>query len=241
MVVIDVIAPDGTIERHVCTTPVVTIGSREDCQIQIAGADPVHVQIAVRDGVVHIEPFGLVRIGDVPIRNGWMRFEDRYAIADRRIVRVDVSPRRFEASYGPIDAAEAALVDAIIDGDAASRMVYADWLDERGDPRAEIVRTLEGGIAPSEAQLARLVPTNVRWRARVLQPVIEGCARGEECPGHWGAVARTGRADLRTCGRCQKLVLYCVDAPQAREHIELGGVIVLDPLSLRWPGDLAVK
>ena len=121
----------------------------------------------------------------------------------------------------------------IVTGDIASRMIYADWLEGRGDvDRADIVRRLaEGGALDAQLLLA-LAPTNVRWRARVLEPAIEQCAR-EDCNRHWGALERTARADLRRCGRCTKLALYCVNAGQAAEHRSNGGVVVYDPFASR--------
>jgi uncharacterized protein (TIGR02996 family) len=51
-----------------------------------------------------------------------------------------------------------ALLQAILDDpdDDAVRLVYADWLEERGDPRAEFIRV---GV-----QLAHLTRTAPRWR-----------------------------------------------------------------------------
>jgi len=225
---------------HVIAGHTATIGSSETADVRIAGADAMHARIVIDRGVAHFEPVGHAFLGERRIEGRQELWHDhRIAIAGHRVGLVSVAPRQFEASYGAIDAAEAALVDAIIGAEEASRLVYADWLDDRGDPRARLVRELESGSKPDPDQLAQLVPTNVRWRARVLQPPIEGCRRGDTCPGHWGGLAqRAGRADLRTCMTCTKLVLYAVDPAQAREHLGHGGTVVLDALALRWPGDL---
>ena len=52
---------------------------------------------------------------------------------------------------------EAAFVDALraAPGDALARLVYADWLDERGDPRAEFLR-LSCRVADDLRRLADL-------------------------------------------------------------------------------------
>lgn len=156
-----------------------------------------------------------------------------FAIAGRTVMLRDVRPPLFEASYHPISPEEAALVDAIVTGDSASRLIYADWLEGRGDlERADIVRRLAEGDAPDQELLVALAPTNVRWRARVLEPTIEQCTRGD-CPKHWGALERTPRADLRRCDRCLKLALYCVNGGQAAEHCKAGGVVVFDPFAPR--------
>jgi uncharacterized protein (TIGR02996 family) len=242
MFAVDVAAPDRTTRRHVVASHRGTLGSSEGCEILIPGALPRHARIVVdpRTQWLWFEPLGPVLRGDTPCADKFaMTVDERIVIADHVVRLIDVSARRFEASYGAIDAAEAALVDAIIGAEEASRLVYADWLDDRADPRAALVRELESGAAPDLDQLARLIPTNVRWRARVLQSAIEGCNVKTGCPGHWGAVEqRAGRADLRTCRTCTKLVLYAVDPQQAKEHLQLGGTVVIDALALRWPGDL---
>ena len=241
MFVLAVTAPDKTVTRHVLDAHAVTIGSAEACEVRIADASHAHAKVVVEDGVVWFEPIGPVLLREQRIeRRLAMRFDDRFVIANHVVMYLDTAPRQFEASYGAIDRAEVALVDAILERDEASRLVYADYLDDRGDPRANLVRELQPGVRPTTEQLALLVDTNVRWRARVLQPAIEGCSRRDRCPGHWGEVTRTNRADLKTCGACAKLVQYSVDVAQAGEHVARGGTVVLDPLCLRWPGDLRI-
>jgi uncharacterized protein (TIGR02996 family) len=47
--------------------------------------------------------------------------------------------RHLEAAYGPEESAFLRAVHAA-PGDSAPRLVYADWLDERGDPRGPVIR-----------------------------------------------------------------------------------------------------
>src|SRR5262245_48553832 len=66
--------------------------------------------------------------------------------------------------------------------DRVSRLVYADWLDERGDPKAEFIRL--------EAQLAELPPVHndiavLRRRRRELQTQL---------PAWWLAILGSLRA-----------------------------------------------
>jgi uncharacterized protein (TIGR02996 family) len=65
-------------------------------------------------------------------------------------------------------------------GDEAARLVYADWLDERGDPRGAFLRAEVRWARdrPAAAAVARPVrPTNLDpvWAARVARPPVGVC------------------------------------------------------------------
>jgi uncharacterized protein (TIGR02996 family) len=53
-------------------------------------------------------------------------------------------------------------------GDAGLRLVYADWLEERGDPRAELIRLQEemATLLPSGDRYASLKPRRAELRSR---------------------------------------------------------------------------
>jgi uncharacterized protein (TIGR02996 family) len=234
MFFVEVVAPDRTAQRELFTGGNITIGSRDDSHVVVDGAAPVHVTISLRIAHSTLSAAAPLEVGGVTMTgNHQIQMPLVLGIAGHTIAIRDITPPLFEASYNPISAEEAALVDAIVTGDVASRMIYADWLEGRGDlARADIVRRLaEGGPPDHELRLA-LAPTNVRWRARVLEPTIEGCP-DDGCPRHWGALERSGRADMRRCDRCAKLALYCVNAAQAAEHRRAGGVVVYDPFATR--------
>jgi uncharacterized protein (TIGR02996 family) len=244
MFLVEITAPDGSIKRQLEQPGSLAIGSNAGCAVRIAQAASIHARIELRVAHSSITVSANAELDgdDAGDRERVMMMPLSIGIAGHKIVIRDITPPRFEASYGAIAAEEAALVDAIVTGDVASRIVYADWLEERGDhARAEIVRRLAAGEKPDAELLLLLAPTNVRWRARILEPVIEGCPRARlagsgadvACPGHWGALERTGRADMRRCDRCLKLAQYCVDGTQAHEHRAAGGVVVFDPFSTR--------
>jgi len=74
-----------------------------------------------------------------------------------------------------------ALLRAIIDrrGDDTARLVYADWLDERGDPRGAFLRAeLEWARTGKKENALRAlaVPLDAVWVARVARPPVGICA-----------------------------------------------------------------
>src|SRR5437763_14959052 len=64
--------------------------------------------------------------------------------------------------------------------DDAPRLIYADWLDEHGDPeRAEFIRLTTGSAAGPAARVEELLARNGdRWRAEV--PSAHGVKWGDE-------------------------------------------------------------
>jgi uncharacterized protein (TIGR02996 family) len=134
--------------------------------------------------------------------------------------------------------------------DEATRLVYADWLEERGDPRAEFLR-VESALAglrdddPRYPGLwgrceelgsgrdlwwCRLVA--VRRKSRVLNcgaspsasPAVRFAFR---CPNHWAALEPTGDAGVRYCGDCRQQVYRCETQEQAQRHALAGRCIAI--------------
>ena len=235
MFLVELRVGDRVVRRQLVDHAKLTVGGAASDLVRIAGAVPAHVTLTLGATYATLTVAAEIDHSGTTFVRGEHMFAMpvTFGIAGHRVTLRDVTPPLFEASYHPISAEEAALVDAIVTGDVASRMIYADWLEGRGETdRADIVRRLaEGGTLDAELLLA-LAPTNVRWRARVLEPAIEQCAR-KDCHRHWGALERTARADLRRCDRCTKLALYCVNAGQAAEHRTNGGVVVYDPFASR--------
>jgi len=144
------------------------------------------------------------------------------------------------APYRPADDTEATLLGDVVAGEAASRTVYADWLEQQGDrERAELVRLeLANGAADRRTALADR--TDVAWRTLVARPPIEGCVQFDfECPKEWGSLTPTGEAGVRHCGACDQPVYYCVDVPEARLHAKRGECVALDLAARRLANDLA--
>jgi uncharacterized protein (TIGR02996 family) len=71
---------------------------------------------------------------------------------------------------------EAAFLRAIAEApeDDAPRLVYADWLDERNDPRAEYLRVEHRGRADPDAERDRLAALSARLDPVWLQAVHHG-------------------------------------------------------------------
>jgi uncharacterized protein (TIGR02996 family) len=133
---------------------------------------------------------------------------------------------------------EAAFMAAILAApdDDAPRLVFADWLDERGDRRAEwlrltvrrdqltrgpsagedmVARTLAwakdrtevGRITRRLQQLAAVVPE--AWALRLHRGAIENCLNSETCPRFWHRLPESDQADQRPCHQCQRPVECC--------------------------------
>jgi len=167
---------------------------------------------------------------------------------------------------GITDAIEQRLLDDIRrqPSDAATRAVYADWLEERGElARAEFLREQlsVGGAADASdpsfvrasARLAQLASrVGDGWRARVAMSFIEGCRSrwpgplgtrpgiGFElvCPMRWDRLEPTDREGIRTCGVCKSEVMYCSSIEQAATAAQDGRCIAVDPRTVRSPYDL---
>lgn len=130
-------------------------------------------------------------------------------------------------------------------------LAYADWLDERDDPRAEFIRLeVRRGELPADAperpeneqQLRDLRKTlDPDWVAVFDRPPIENCdeAFKFQCPKQWVALTGTDDPKVRRCEGCRKLVYYCATIDEAHEHAQLGRCVAVSLAVLRSPGDLA--
>jgi uncharacterized protein (TIGR02996 family) len=149
-------------------------------------------------------------------------------------------------------AMEESLLRAIAGRDEASRIVYADWLEQRGDrARAEFLRVqdqLRDGSRPSP-ELAVLVSrlralaaeVDVAWRLRVADPGVARCVASSlfPCGMTWSALQATEHDRVRHCARCKQDVYYVLNVGEARAHAQRGRSVALDITSARWRGDLA--
>ncbi len=89
--------------------------------------------------------------------------------------------------------------------DEATRVVYADWLEQRGDPRAALVRDRKAPLAG-----------DADWR-RIAACARVQCGRSN-CWGEWHTFeAIENDEQLRRCQNCELAVRYCV----TRTDIEL--------------------
>ena len=132
--------------------------------------------------------------------------------------------------------------------DESVRAIYADWLDERGDSRAEILR-IESVLATTPTQteefqqlqneLRRLRRgVNHNWIVVVTRVPIENCDRSSSCPGRWERLGATHFPDVRVCWECQQNVYYCRAMREARQHVSMRRPIAVSLTLNRAPNDL---
>jgi uncharacterized protein (TIGR02996 family) len=129
-------------------------------------------------------------------------------------------------------------------------LVYADWLDERDDPRAAFVRLMvrfgDRDLSQTdrfgvESQLEELRPAlDPDWVAIFDRPRIENCDElfAFRCPKKWENLTATDDPTERYCDGCHKTVRYCHDIETAREHARRGRCVALAIGVERHPDDL---
>jgi len=136
--------------------------------------------------------------------------------------------------------------------DEAPRLIYADWLEERGDPRGEFLR-IEVALANLDRGDARRPglrglrgrfqqlggEIDQEWRALVDRSRIEGCVQFDfECPKQWEQLQRTADPLARFCETCQLHVYHCSSVQQAQRHAARGHCVAVETSLVRKKGDL---
>jgi uncharacterized protein (TIGR02996 family) len=117
------------------------------------------------------------------------------------------------------------------------RLVYADWLEEQGDPRGEYLR-LECelvGLKADDALFRELAPRlhelrqaiDPAWLAEVGRTRIANCPAAE-CPKRWNRLTPTHDPKNRFCAACKRAVHYCETLDEARSHFRSGHRIAVD-------------
>ncbi len=129
------------------------------------------------------------------------------------------------------------------------RQVYADWLEERGDPRGELLR-IESKLTrlPAKGRQVRRLLARLRalrstvdpaWLARVDNTAVEGCSTfAFECPKQWEQLKQTADPFTRVCESCKKKVFYCGTLELAQRHADRGHCVAVDSRLTRRPADL---
>jgi uncharacterized protein (TIGR02996 family) len=154
--------------------------------------------------------------------------------------------------------------------DDTARLVYADWLEERGDAESKLkVQFLRLTVRLNETRrrskmrtalrnelqpLAAKLPTE--WLAIVSRLPIDYC--GDKVPAdhreawvrrqfdfvcnqEWDEMTPTGDAAVRHCERCKENVHYCDTITVAREHARQGHCVAVDLGIIRRDNDLAPR
>lgn len=136
-----------------------------------------------------------------------------------------------------------------------ARLVYADWLEEHGDPRAEFLRAnlhlAEMSPKASEykdalERLRKLASDcDHKWAAIVSKVPIEKCSIRFKflCPKQWQNLAPTSDATVRFCDTCQKNVYFCETIYEALDHAHAGDCVCVDIKVPRteWDLDLSAE
>jgi uncharacterized protein (TIGR02996 family) len=139
--------------------------------------------------------------------------------------------------------------------DDATRLVYADWLEERSDPeslaRASFLRAdcelaastpkeqRRPELAVLRRQLAGRLPGD--WLAVVSKLPIEKCSFEYECPLKWENLQPVeGSNTRRFCGQCKQSVYFCETLSEARGHARRGHCVAVNAGLTRKKGDLDV-
>lgn len=243
------------VEReHVFDRDRIWIGSDPANDLVIASARKRHAMITGNDidGYLLHGMAGArgIRINGVKMRTSSHQLSDGELIG---IGKVPIVYRlRAPAPYQASEPAEHDLIAAIEGGDDSARLVYADWLEQRGDlQRAEFLRVQHALMTTERetpafhertAALRALAPgLELPWRQRLARPFVEGCDGGFEvpCVRDWSQLARTERPDVRHCDGCRKQVYYSATIQQAIGHARFGRCVAVDVSQRRRPHDLA--
>lgn len=134
--------------------------------------------------------------------------------------------------------------------DNTARLVYADWLEEKGDPRGAFLR-LEVLFASTPATDTHFSEVEARfresgtgidsqWLALVSRTTIENCGVSLRfrCPLQWEHLQPMKDASVRFCESCRQQVFFCSSLLEAQTHAAVGDCIAVDPRFVRNPGDL---
>jgi uncharacterized protein (TIGR02996 family) len=139
--------------------------------------------------------------------------------------------------------------------DDATRLVYADWLEEQGDAeslakaaylRAECRLAGLGDRDRDEVvlqlrEIAEGIPTV--WKAAVAKVSLENCAAAFRfvCPRRWDQLREMGYPYVRSCSACRRNVYFCASIEEARERAGADACVAIDLRVNREPGDLEVE
>ncbi|MBP3957599.1 TIGR02996 domain-containing protein [Gemmata sp. G18] len=150
--------------------------------------------------------------------------------------------------------------------DDTTRLVFADWLDERDDAESKLkaqflratVRFKTTGNTTDEIEarrkelqpLAAQLPTD--WLAVVSRLKVEVCSSKERkhrsravqrlftfvCDKNWDEMTPTEDPTVRQCEQCHQAVHYCDTITTAREHADQDHCIAIDLGIIRRESDL---
>lgn len=134
--------------------------------------------------------------------------------------------------------------------DETTRLVFADWLEDQGDWRAEFLRldcarrALPIDQTQPEDLQSRWVEMRSRmspsWLAILGRSELENCENRFlfQCPERWDQLSPTEVGGVRFCQTCRERVYYCSTIEEAKEHAGQGHCVAVDEGLARSDGDL---
>jgi uncharacterized protein (TIGR02996 family) len=141
----------------------------------------------------------------------------------------------------PLSDDDKAFIRAILDhpDELTTWLAYADWLDDRGDPRSEFLRLTaerrtssdEDRTAAIDARLEELrAQLDPNWMLVFETAALANC-RGAgwafRCPLNWNQLAPTDTPDIRICHTCKSPVFFCHTIEEARQFASSGQCVAL--------------
>jgi uncharacterized protein (TIGR02996 family) len=224
--------PGATLTSVAVRRDEVTIGSDRQVDIFVPHAEPIHARL-VADGKQW-----LIVTSAPTVING-RQVEGRFVVDAEDEILIGgyvVAIRPVE-----LDAREQELIASAVRDDDA-RLIYADWLEERGQwDRAEFLRLQSAayGLDPMSPRfqslalrIKKLSPAlDLTWRMMLSRDDVEGCrsvSRELTCTMNWSFLEPTNDPTVRSCGGCRQHVYYCATEEQAAEHARAGHCIVID-------------
>jgi uncharacterized protein (TIGR02996 family) len=235
----------------------ILLGGAPHCSVVLDGSGIAeeHARILHDDGAVIVVAIdrALVAVDGANVHaKQLVRPDSRITIGDYTIHAERMTARTVEGA-APIrirSPEERLLLDAIARGDRHSRIVYADWLEGRGDIlRAEYLRIQsylydaaddDPTIVARGDRMRELAAAidDLAWRTRVAMQEVDSCAFELSCPRAWDRMTATDRDGVRHCSTCERDVRYCTTAEEARGWAARGACVALDITAPRWNGDL---
>lgn len=123
--------------------------------------------------------------------------------------------------------------------DDSARLVYADWLEEQGDVRAEYLR-LECELAgltfrdalwkelyPRVSELREKMPK--AWLAEIGRSRVMNCD-DVSCPRSWHLLRDANARSVRMCDVCQSPVQFFSHPPEAAHHAVEENKVAIDAM-----------
>jgi len=138
-------------------------------------------------------------------------------------------------------AEDKAFLRAILDDseDRNTWLIYADWLADRGDPRAEFLRlSVTRSLTTDDDPACRELDARLTQLRAQLDPhwmMMFDSAPVGNCRGcRWNELSATDLPDIRICHRCKQAVIYSHELEEARQYASCGQLVAL---STRIPAE----